>query len=164
MLLVDRIIKTIERIIRPIEAYIVLIFTVEITIIIFAATVSRYTVIGALGWTNELASYSLSWITFFGASLVMDRKGHLAMDLLTKNLPVRLRKLNEIFVYFVILISLGVLINAGFKIVSMTRTQLSAALQIPLAWVYLSIPLGSIFMFIHALSQCLTVLSERGSE
>jgi TRAP-type C4-dicarboxylate transport system permease small subunit len=91
----------------------------------------------------------------------MDRQGHLAMGLLTKNLPHKLRKYSEIFVYIVILLSLGILVKSGFNIVAMTTTQLSAAMQIPLAWVYLSIPLGSAFMFIHALSQCVSVLLER---
>ena len=162
MRVVDDVVRMLSKLVRSVETYACLVLVAEMAIVVFLGAVSRYVTKSQLPWSAELASYSLAWTTFLGAGLVMDRKGHLAIEALTQWLPTRLRRLVSLFDYLVVLICLGIFIWAGLELVGRTQEQLSAAMQIPLAWAYLSIPTGSLFMAIHALEQAVGLLTEGG--
>jgi len=145
-----------------VEKYACMALVTEMTVVVLCGVLTRYVTKGQLPWSAELASYSLAWTTFLGSALVMDRKGHLAIEALVQWLPPSLRKIAQIVSYLVVLASLAIFVLAGFELVLRTKDQLSAAMRIPMAWAYLSIPLGSLFMFVHSFEQFLTLLVGRG--
>jgi len=134
----------------------------EITVVMLLSVVARYVTKTQLPWAAEIASYSLAWTTFIAAAIVTDRRGHLGLEGFVRLLPASLRKVARTLSYLVVLATLIIFVQAGFELVLKTRSQLSAAMRIPVAWAYLSIPVGCILMFVHSLEQFLAFLVEGG--
>lgn len=102
-------------------------------------------------FTDELARYLMIWVGVLGAAYISGRKMHVAIDLLPTKLNKEGQVKLKIFVnILIILFCLGALIVGGIRLVYITYTleQYSAALQIPLALVYLVIPIsGGLIIF-----------------
>jgi len=112
---------------------------------------TRFILQNPSSYTEELARYSLVWLGVLGASYVAGQKLHLAIDLLLIKLKGKSKSYLEIFIQTCIFIfALVVMLIGGFRLVTITLTlnQISAALQIPLGYVYLVLPIsGFIIMF-----------------
>lgn len=112
---------------------------------------TRFVLQNPSSYTEELARYSLVWAGILGAAYVAGQKMHLAIDLLLMNLDGNKKLLVEIVIQaFIFLFASSVMVVGGLRLVNITLTlnQLSAALQIPLGYVYLVLPLsGTIICF-----------------
>ena len=116
---------------------------------------SRYLLSSPSSFTDELAGFLLIWVGMLGAAYVASRKEHLAIDLLVqRSPPARQRRLMVIIHSLVFLFALSVMVVGGI-ILMYTRFVLqvkSAALQLPLGYVYIILPIsGLIIMFYEVL-------------
>ncbi len=105
-------------------------------------------------YTEELARYTLIWLGVLGAGYVAGQKMHLAIDLLSLKLKSVNRSWLEIIIQlFIFLFSLFALVIGGFNLVNITLSlnQISAALQIPLGYVYTVLPLSGLIMMFYSL-------------
>ena len=112
---------------------------------------TRFVMGSPSSFTDELARYLMIWVGVLGAAYISGRRMHVAIDLL----PMRLNKEKQvklkIFVNcIIILFCLAALVVGGLRLVYITYIldQHSPALQIPLAVVYLIIPIsGSLIIY-----------------
>ncbi len=105
-------------------------------------------------YTEELARYLLIWIGLLGAAYASGRKLHLAIDLLPGQARGRSKHLLEIAIEsFVLLFAVAVMIVGGLRLMSLAflMGQVSAALGIPLGYVYLVLPLSGLLIAFYAL-------------
>lgn len=114
---------------------------------------SRYIMREPSSWTDELAGFLLIWVGLFGAAYATGRKDHLAIDLLPRKLDLPKRK----YLYLVINCFIGsfgliVLIIGGLRLVYITfkLNQISSALEIPIGYVYLVLPISGLFILFYA--------------
>ncbi len=104
-------------------------------------------------WTEELARFLLVWLGLFGAAYTFGRRQHLAVDLLPGALSAasahRLRGLTD---SLVALFALAVLTIGGTGLVTLVADlgQRSAALGVPLAWVYAALPASGLLTLAYA--------------
>ena len=59
------------------------------TLVVILQVVCRYVISAALTWSEELARYSLVWITFVGAGMASKRGGHMALEAMVKRFSPR---------------------------------------------------------------------------
>ncbi len=113
---------------------------------------SRYLLSSPSSFTDELAGFLLIWVGLLGAAYVAGRKEHLAIDiLLQKSPPARQRGLLLIIHSLVLLFALFVMVLGGI-ILMYTRFILqvkSAALQLPLGFVYIIIPISGLIIIFY---------------
>lgn len=111
--------------------------------------ISRYILSSPSSFTDELAGFLLIWVGLFGAAYVAGKNEHLAIDLLVQRSGPARRKFLEIFICICIaLFSLTVLVIGGAWLVY-TRFALevkSAALEIPLGYVYIVLPISGLLI------------------
>ena len=138
--------KLIEKMISFIEDTLGLFFLAAMVVMVALQVLSRYVMQSPLSWTEEGARYCLIWITFIGASMAIRTRGHFSVELLIKKLPKKLIALGELILLFIMAIFAWILFFKGFSILSIVHYQMSPALNIPMSWVYLSIPTGSLLM------------------
>lgn len=103
--------------------------------------------------TEELARYMLIWIGIIGAAYVAGQKMHLAIDLLSTKLSGSKKSYLEIFIQLsVFVFSFSVMLIGGIRLVQITLSlnQISAALQIPLGYVYSVLPLSGLLMMFYS--------------
>lgn len=106
-------------------------------------------------FTDELARYLMIWVGVLGAAYISGRRMHVAIDLL----PTRLNKegqlrLKVISNSIIILFCFFAMVIGGLRLVYITFTleQYSPALQIPLALVYLVIPISGLLIIYYKVS------------
>jgi TRAP-type C4-dicarboxylate transport system permease small subunit len=112
---------------------------------------SRYVVQSPSPYTDELARYVLIWLGLFGAAYGAGQRMHLAIDLLPQKLTGGPKHLLGMLIEAVVFsFALFVMVFGGLRLVALTLMleQTSAALQVPLGYVYLALPLsGALIMF-----------------
>ena len=116
---------------------------------------SRFILQNPSSITEELARYMLIWLGILGASYVSGQKMHLAIDLLSTKLKGKNKAILEIIIQVsIFLFAFFVMVIGGFRLVQITLTlnQISAALQIPLGYVYTVIPISGIIMMFYSVT------------
>ena len=124
---------------------------------------SRYVLSSPSSFTDELAGFLLIWVGLFGAAYVAGKKEHLAIDLVLQKAGPSFRKFLEIFISLCIIIfSLFVLLIGGSWLVY-TRFALdvkSAALEIPLGYVYIVLPVSGLFIIFFTIDNLTVFLKQ----
>ena len=113
----------------------------------------RYFFHAPLNWTDEYAMYTLVWVTFIGGSMSIKKNKASAMTFVVERIPVQLSKklillgtfLTFAFCLFILYVSLQWITNP------LSLTQKSPVNGMPMIIPYAAIPLGFLFMTIHAL-------------
>lgn len=128
--------------------------------------ISRYILASPSSFTDELAGFLLIWVGLLGAAYVTGKNEHLAIDLLLqRSSPERKRILSIIINVFIGLFAFAVLITGGTWLVY-TRFYLevkSAALEIPLGYVYTILPLGGIIILYFSADNSVKLFSNQSN-
>jgi TRAP-type C4-dicarboxylate transport system permease small subunit len=125
---------------------------------------SRYVLSSPSSFTDELAGFLLIWVGLFGSAYVSGKNEHLAIDLLLyRTGPVGKKRL-EIFIQIaIVLFCFFVLVIGGVWLVY-TRFALdvrSAALHVPLGYVYIVLPLSGLLAMYFAIDNIAGILRKR---
>lgn len=112
---------------------------------------TRFVLDNPSSFTDELARYLLIWVSLFGAAYASGKRMHLAIDLLAMRLTGNASHWHGLFIELCIgLFALFVMIVGGWQLVSLSFLlgQTSAAMKIPLGFVYLALPAsGALILF-----------------
>lgn len=113
-------------------------------------------------FTDELARYLMIWIGVLGAAYVSGRNLHVAIDILpTRSTKKTQKRLKTIVTLLVLLFVLFAFIIGGSRLVyiSYVLGQQSPALQLPLAVVYIIIPISGLLIMYFKISDLKQLLS-----
>lgn len=151
-----------NRIDSLLEKFLVIIMGILVLDVLWQVA-SRYILSSPSSFTDELAGFLLIWVSIFGATYVAGKKEHLAIDLLVQKSGPSRRKFLEIFIGLcIIMFSLFVLVIGGSWLVY-TRFALevkSAALEIPLGYVYMVLPVSGLLIMFFTADNTLNFLKE----
>jgi len=115
---------------------------------------SRYILNQSFAFTEELARFSLIWLSILGAAYLSGKREHLSMDFLYQKFSPKLKKKALIFIEIsIFLFALIVMVIGGFNLVYTTLhlEQLSGTLRVPLGYIYAIFPIsGLLIMFFSA--------------
>lgn len=117
--------------------------------------VTRYLSGNPSSFTDELARYLMIWIGILGAAYVSGRNNHVAITLLPSKLSEAKQKILRGVVDFIVMsFALVAFVIGGFRLVyiNFVLGQESPALQIPLAYVYLVLPISGILIIYFKIS------------
>lgn len=117
---------------------------------------SRYLAGSPSTVTEEISRYVFIWLGILGAAYAAGQRTHLAIDIFPQKLNVQNRKKLQIFINVLILLfSIGVLIVGGGNLVyvNFILGQTSAALEIPLAYVYTVLPIGGCLVVYYKINE-----------
>ena len=119
---------------------------------------SRYVLNSPSSVTEELSRYLFIWIGILGAAYASGQQIHLAIDILHSKLNKANRMILRIFInLLIIFFSLTVLVIGGANLVYVNYDlgQSSAALNLPLSYVYLVVPLSGILVIVYKVNEIL---------
>lgn len=128
---------------------------------------TRYVMGSASTFTEELARFLLIWIGLFGAAYISGKKMHLAIDILPNRLTGQKKQALTIVINLIIIaFSVTALIIGGIQLVyiSYILGQTSAALQIPLAYVYVILPISGILICYYKITDIYKLLQATESD
>lgn len=117
-------------------------FLMSITsIIVFLQVIMRFVFRNSLTWSEELARYLFIWMIYIGVSYGVKERSHLAVDALDSLFGKKGRLITNMIVDFCLLAFMLVMTYFGFDIV-FRATRISAALGVPMKYVYLAPVVG----------------------
>jgi TRAP-type C4-dicarboxylate transport system permease small subunit len=133
----------------------VLVMAVLVIDVLWQVT-SRYIMREPSSWTDELAGFLLIWVGLLGAAYATGKKDHLAIDLLPRKLRGRKkRRLDNAINLLIAGFALIVMVVGGIRLVYITfrLNQISSALEIPVGFVYLVVPISGLFILYYAIDE-----------
>ncbi len=108
--------------------------------------------------SEELLTYSFTWLALLAAAYVFGKREHMRMGFIVDRLSAKKRfffdLLREILVF---LFSLVVMIIGGIAIMRLTMTQVTASLGIPMGVVYAVVPLSGVLSLIYSILNILAL-------
>jgi len=113
---------------------------------------SRYLLQSPSAFTDELARYLLIWLGMFGSAYAAGQGQHLAIDLLHQYIqPDSKLRVGKIIAASIFLFAASVMVFGGLRLVLLTFSlkQTSAALNLPLGVVYMSVPIAGVLICIY---------------
>ncbi|MCT8991974.1 TRAP transporter large permease subunit [Chelativorans sp. SCAU2101] len=125
---------------RILETICVALLVVAISVSLLQVTM-RYGFHAALPWPEELAVWAFAWATFLGMALATGREAHIRIDILANRLPAGVQRWHPPAVNAVIAAASFMLVVHGTEYV-MRAIQVSPALQWPMRWFFLAVPVG----------------------
>ena len=125
--------------------------TGTMTVVVLAGVFFRYVLEAPLPWSEELARYLMVWGASLGASVAFEQGSHVAVTLLLDKFPRRVGKLLTLIAQIVIIGFMTIVVKEGFVLAHELKIQESTAMELPMTWPYLAIPVGCLFILVHAL-------------
>ncbi len=114
-----------------------------------AQVIWRYVLDDPLQWSEEVARYCFVWVTLLGAStLLRVSDGHPRIDTLPLRMGSRARSALDLLSRALVILCSMAIAAGGLRMMILNWEQRSPSLEVPMAWIYLSMlvaPLLGVF-------------------
>ena len=123
--------------------------TISAMVLVTGAQIVCRLYFSPLVWSEELTRYLLVWSTFLGASCVYKKLGHINVTAIKDLFPPAVQTVLGVTAH---LLCGGFFLVAtwyGFKYMGLQAKQVSAAMLIPMPYIYVVIPVGCLIMTLH---------------
>lgn len=150
MMIFNRLKLAVDRIIAAFSVIVMIALVICVVWQVF----SRYVLNQPSTLTDELARFLMIWVGLLGAAYTVGAQRHLSIDLLAMSLDKRKQALLSLLINVMIFGFAGsVIVTGGLKLIEKTlaTAQVSAAMQIPMGYVYFILPLCGVVMMFYAL-------------
>ncbi len=140
--------------------WLLIVILAAMALMVFTNVALRFLTDESILWVEEVSRYLMIWLTFLGAGLVLRYGGHIGIDTLQEMAPryaVAIR-----WVIFVLLLGFfGFMVWIGIRYATLTWSQTTPVMQIPVGFVYLAMPVGFALLIVHLLLMARPYLAQR---
>lgn len=128
-------------------------------VLVFIQVIMRSVFNYSLSWSEELSRYIFIWQTWLGASIALRYNEHIKVELIFSiNKSVKFKKFINILANVVFFAFSLFLAYNGWQLTQsmISRNALSSGMRIPLAFVYMSLPISSVAICIRLIPKIIT--------
>ena len=112
------------------------------------------------GWSEELAKYLFIWLGLFAAALVFGERGHIAVEVAVRKLPLLAQKIFAVIVQLAILtFTVLVLIWGGISVVELAWDQNLTGLPANVGPLYLALPISGVLIAFYTIYHLVQILT-----
>lgn len=150
--------RRVVRAVATVEKILAVIALSLIFLLVLMQVGQRYLPVDGWAWTGELARFSLVWLTFVAAGVLVTTDGHISLQILD-NLPSPLL-VRSIHVLAHILVALiaALFVRECWTLIVEAGDLRSPSLRMPMAWHYVLPLLGFVSTAIRSLAAAVMVL------
>lgn len=119
---------------------------------------TRYLMDDPSSWTDEVARFTLIWLGITGSTYVSGKNAHIAIELLPEYLKPKNQHRLEILIAIIVSVFVICIFIAGglrYVYISFYLGQTSAALGLPMGYVYLILPVCGFLIVYYKILQIL---------
>lgn len=128
--------------------------------LIIGQVFARYVLAAPPMWTEELTRYVFVWLAWLSAAVVFRRGQHVVIDVFTGWAPRVIHYLLNAVVRLACVLILAFMMIYGWEVLAFTRSR-SAALGIPMTYVYSSAFVGSGVMILFTILDSIDSITRR---
>lgn len=139
----------IERAFVTLNGAVLVLGLAAMSIIVGWNVAGRYLTGNSLTWADEVARYSMIWLTFLGSGLALRHGAHAAITNGQDALPDRGQRILRLVILLVLFAFFGFMVWVGIDYMNRMAIQKSAALRVPMKWIYAAMPVGFALMAVH---------------
>ena len=111
--------------------------------------------------SEELLTYSFTWMALLASAYVFGKRDHMRMGFLADQLTGAPRKYLEIGIDLLsFLLAAVVMVYGGIAITKLTMIQKTASLQVPMAYIYVIVPVTGTLIMIFSLMNAIDMAKE----
>lgn len=143
--------NAINKLIDCIENVAMVILMTVATIVAIIQVIARYVFSSSLYWSEETILYALISMSFIAASMGIRYGAHISVELINTIPSQKIRKFfNCVTLLLGVVFAISILYyGSNLFIRTNNMNQLSPAMQIPVAYIYLIIPISGAFMLLR---------------
>jgi len=139
---------TFDRWLLGINRWAVIGLLAAMALMVFANVALRFTTDYSILWVEEASRFTMVWLTFIGAGLVLRYGGHIGIDSLQEATP-RLAPGIRAGIVLVMALFFCAMLVIGIRYATLTWAQTTPVLEIPVGAVYLAMPVDFALMLVH---------------
>jgi len=134
----------------------VILFTALI-VLTFSQVAARYVFLYPISFSEEMSRILFIWVSFLGAAIVMKHDEHIRLDLLQGVLSPRMWAALSIGVYLAIIGFNLLVLVFSVPLIELTVDQLAPISRLPMACVYLILPILALSSIVFAIEHIVRV-------
>lgn len=117
----------------------------------------------SFSWAEESVRYAIIWMVFLSCGLAFRKDAHISIDVLRQILPGPARKTLEVLITLACAVLAGLLVWYGGAMVQTLHRfgQVSPAMEAPMYWFYLAIPVSGVLMLIRLAESLVRIVRPR---
>ena len=125
----------------------VLAFGMALLVVIASLQVgARYFFDRPLTWSEEGVRYLMIWTALLAAAWSVRDREHITVDLVMAYLPPRARRALDVIRNLLVAAFCLVLLPSAVRVTQDVHSQLGVAIEIPLSWIFVSLPISFVLM------------------
>ena len=128
-----------------------------LVLLVFVPAVSR-TFNRPIIWSIEIAQLLFAWLAFLGANQAMRAGAHIGVDVLTRNLPPRVRRAVAVFNLGLVAAFLAALLWYGVELTFVSVDRRFMTTNLSFAFATVAAPLGAALLLLTTLGRLAAVL------
>lgn len=136
-----------------------------ITIVGTYQIVSRYVFNAPSTISEELLTYSFTWLALLAAALVFGKKDHMRMsfiaDKFNGNKAIFIGIVSELLV---MIFAALVLVYGGISITKLTTTQITASLGVNMSYIYMILPICGVIIVVYSIVNIIEYVKKLNKE
>lgn len=102
--------------------------------------------------SEELLTYSFTWMALLASAYVFGKRDHMRMGFFADKITGKPRLILETVIELLILLMVGgIMIFGGASIINLTMTQQTASLGIPMGIIYTILPISGGLIFVYGI-------------
>lgn len=109
--------------------------------------------------SEELLTYSFTWMSLFASAYVFGKKDHMRIGFLADKFTGTGKKYLEFSIEILAFVFAGVvMVYGGSAITKLTMMQTTASLQIPMGYIYAAVPVTGVLIMVFCLVNAVDIL------
>lgn len=102
--------------------------------------------------SEELLTYSFTWMSLLASAYVFGKRDHMRMGFVADKLTGTPKKVLDIVIECLnMLLAASIMVYGGYTIMNLSMTQITASLGIPMGVVYIVVPLSGILIVLYSI-------------
>lgn len=145
--------EPVDRIVFGIVKHVCVLMLAALVAVVFYIFVGRYILHKSPMWGEPLSLFLLTWMSILGSSLVLRTDEHLKVTMFDEKMKKSQIFATDVLATVCIIVFAGFMVVYGAQLMKQARSNTMAGVNIPYAWMYLSLPVTGVLYFLALIIQ-----------
>jgi len=132
-----------------VSCWLMIVLGVAMCIVVLLQVFFRFVIYVPFPWSEELARYLMIWLGMVGSFVALRKGRHIGVTILIERLPEKIFAILAPVLQAIMIAFLLTLAVEGMSLALFNAAQKSPAMQIPMFYPYLAVPVGTALMIIE---------------